>query len=560
MKKVFVFLLAAMLLLSSVSLAGELSSLSDEELMELYTHITGEMADRNMSIPEPSEAQPETSGGTVLFYSPEGGRYYHRDQNCRTVHKNYLPLSGMFLYSELEDEAYKDLLPCTVCGAPVRQEARSLPMSFRGAVEAADGIVSIGGDIDYISAVMEQDGKNIRIITLLDDHARQLYMTAMAAEAPSGMFEAFDEYAWSLPVSYTEEITAKPKEQAELDAQAGRTIGELIKDGYVLYGSGGGIYVPTTVDLSCGLFNYEFEVDASFEEYQEHQDRDDLESLQVKSGKRSGFSSAASNPDFLADGSYDPPFIPHVSAEEAAAADSVPPPEEYTAKAWPVTAESYADLLGSAEGRYGQVYLVTGTVHQVLSQSPVRVIINTGEGGKPQPVVVEFPEPLTFDPEAGSSWRIYADVTSSCYILPVLTARYIYYIPAAEAADEEDFTVPGAVPAADAGDFAGEWHYFRIVNEDGTEMNRDEMEAEGIVDDRAEIVITESEIKLYTASLGDAGSVKFEFVPEDGSLKILNDSEEPPVLRLTDNGMLMLFMPSGGSSGSTTAYLIRNEP
>ena len=61
--------------------------------------------------------------------------------------------------------------------------------------------------------------------------------------------------------------------------------------------------------------------------------------------------------------------------------------------------------------------------------------------------------------------------------------------------------------------------------------------------------------------MGDAGSVKYEFIPDDGSLKILNGAEEPPVLRLTDNGMLMFSMPAYGfPSGSTTAYLVRGEP
>ena len=87
------------------------------------------------------------------------------------------------------------------------------------------------------------------------------------------------------------------------------------------------------------------------------------------------------------------------------------------------------------------------------------------------------------------------------------------------------------------------------------------MLAEGFVDDHAEIIISEDEIKLYTASLGDAGSVKYEFVPDDGSLRILNGSDELPVLRLADNGMLLLFIPSYNlPSGNTMSYLTREKP
>ena len=43
--------------------------------------------------------------------------------------------------------------------------------------------------------------------------------------------------------------------------------------------------------------------------------------------------------------------------------------------------------------------------------------------------MIEYPGQSGFSAEAGSSCRIYADVTSSCYILPVLTARYAFSGP-----------------------------------------------------------------------------------------------------------------------------------
>ena len=123
------------------------------------------------------------------------------------------------------------------------------------------------------------------------------------------------------------------------------------------------------------------------------------------------------------------------------------------------------------------------------------------------------------------------------------------------------FIVPNVIPAEGIEDFLGEWHYFRIVNEDGSEKSREEMLAEEILDDHAEIIITEDEIKLYTASLGDAGSVKYEYIPADGSLKILNGDDNPPVLHLADNGMLLFFTPAYAfPSGNSTVYLSRREP
>lgn len=374
MKKMLAILLAAVLLSSAALAEGPkgLSSLSDEALVELYYCVTEELKAREITV---GAETPDASGEQASVPTEEP--------------------------------------------APRNTD-------FRAEVEAAGKTASVGFNIDCLSVAMERDGKYVRMVILPDDHARELYMAFIEARDFSGPYEAYEEYIWSLPVSYTEEFTVLPKEQAELDALVGKTVGELLEDGYVLYGSGGGIGLPTTVDLSYGLYNYECEVDASFEEYQELSERDELGSLKVKSINHSGFSSIAADPDYLADGTYAPQVVPHISAEEASAEYHHPDPEEYTQKAWPLTAEGYADLLDNLETRYGQVYVVKGRVHAVLSRDPMRVIINTGEDGQSQPVIVESPEQLSFSWEEGRYYRIYADVSSACYILPVLTARFCY--------------------------------------------------------------------------------------------------------------------------------------
>ena len=67
-----------------------------------------------------SSSSNASSGSAVLYYSPDGGRYYHADRNCKSVNPIFLPLQGSFSPEELEDEAYKDLMPCNICGAPLR--------------------------------------------------------------------------------------------------------------------------------------------------------------------------------------------------------------------------------------------------------------------------------------------------------------------------------------------------------------------------------------------------------------------------------------------------------
>ena len=58
--------------------------------------------------------------GQVLYYNPDGGSYYHADQNCSRINNKYLPLKGSFLYSQLGETAYAKLEPCSNCNAPNR--------------------------------------------------------------------------------------------------------------------------------------------------------------------------------------------------------------------------------------------------------------------------------------------------------------------------------------------------------------------------------------------------------------------------------------------------------
>ena len=57
-----------------------------------------------------------------VYYNPDGGQYYHSDENCDSVKSRYLPLTG-FTYGELEDETYKKLTPCSYCNPPMREAA-----------------------------------------------------------------------------------------------------------------------------------------------------------------------------------------------------------------------------------------------------------------------------------------------------------------------------------------------------------------------------------------------------------------------------------------------------
>ena len=104
----------------------------------------------------------------------------------------------------------------------------------------------------------------------------------------------------------------------------------------------------------------------------------------------------------------------------------LPPADEYTKKAWPLTAEGYSELLNNLSVRIAnnQVYVVKGYVQYSVSDKPQRVVINTSEDGTSQPVLVENFTKIRW--EVGKYYRIYADAASSYSSMPWLNARYTY--------------------------------------------------------------------------------------------------------------------------------------
>jgi hypothetical protein len=55
-----------------------------------------------------------------LFFNPNGGRFYHLDQNCRSIKDRYLPLEGTLVYRDLDNSEYAKLTPCPHCNPPLR--------------------------------------------------------------------------------------------------------------------------------------------------------------------------------------------------------------------------------------------------------------------------------------------------------------------------------------------------------------------------------------------------------------------------------------------------------
>jgi len=60
--------------------------------------------------------------GLALYYNPDGGQYYHLDQNCRSIKDRYLPLKGEMTYAQLNHADYQHLTPCKSCNPPIRRD------------------------------------------------------------------------------------------------------------------------------------------------------------------------------------------------------------------------------------------------------------------------------------------------------------------------------------------------------------------------------------------------------------------------------------------------------
>lgn len=201
------------------------------------------------------------------------------------------------------------LMLFTACFAAAEEAGTPVFATYGDAVAAAGEESMAGGGEDYIAVALEKDGKYIRVVSSLDERAKELDAAISEAEPENidAAFEAFFSYVYTLPVSYTEEFTVMPKEQDELDTLAGKTISALQLEGYIIDSSGTGAEEDQVVfTMSYGIYRYDFVAHATFDEYQELQEKDELGSLTAESGRFAGFSVFSTDLRYHADGTVDP--------------------------------------------------------------------------------------------------------------------------------------------------------------------------------------------------------------------------------------------------------------
>ena len=168
----------------------------------------------------------------------------------------------------------------------------------------------------YVAVITEENGKYFRHLADYDEKLAELEAARDELD-----FEAEDywekwekasadieAYTRTMPVACSEEFTAEPIAQADLDALAGKTIDELTEAGYVteMSGTEGEIVFA----MRYGVFGYQFTVDADEEAYFAAMDNGTGGDLVVKSGKLTGISEFAWDKRFHTDGTVeeDPAF------------------------------------------------------------------------------------------------------------------------------------------------------------------------------------------------------------------------------------------------------------
>lgn len=196
--------------------------------------------------------------------------------------------------------------------------------TFADAVKATGGEYTIDSK-GYAGALIEKDGRLFRAIAFFDERAEELYAAYNDAwqredgSTPDAEALALSEHIMTMPVQYTEELTAKPFTQEELDVMAGKTIGEVMSEPWEMqmrnYPENAEAGKDVVFPMVKGYFNYELVISEPFEVYQERRAADQYDpvtemslqnylDLTVRSVKYTGVSNRTLDLRYQADGTF----------------------------------------------------------------------------------------------------------------------------------------------------------------------------------------------------------------------------------------------------------------
>ncbi|SNT94224.1 hypothetical protein SAMN06297421_104196 [Aristaeella hokkaidonensis] len=256
-----------------------------------------------VSISQADESLGGISEDTLVYYYPVVGQYYHLNPKCR-IPSEYPQMESYFKYSERVEAPYCNLLPCEVCTTPLEQEDGPLFSSFG---EVSDENRAIFGE-DFCIAIVKKEGQYYRVVTKVDEKAKALLTNALALENEEECQKAINtyiEYCKALPIYYDEVITAVPLRDEELKTLEGKSLEDMLNEGYDLYvnedDENAGDDVITFVK---DFYEYMITIIESQEESHNHDDGICLDELIVEHAEFLDFSDNAFDICYRPDGTW----------------------------------------------------------------------------------------------------------------------------------------------------------------------------------------------------------------------------------------------------------------
>ena len=285
---------------------------------------------------------------------------------------------------------------CAAFGAAA-EEGQMAPLyaTVEEALKACDEnrVIAGGENGEYYAVVTQKDGKYYRSVANWDEKLTELndaldsldYEAEDFIEKHEAAMQAFDDYLKTLPIAYSEEFTAAPLSDVEMEKMKGKTLAQLEEEGYEVGGSGtendeNGEMVIAFY-LRCGVFDYRCLVDADFDRYEEAQENNSYGDLTVTGAELAGITEQGFDKRFHADGTVDDPVDPfaelgEIMAEFAQLIEKAAAGEE-------VDMKDFAETMKEKHPDYADMIDLYMTMYETYGAEGLASMMNPVESAEP---------------------------------------------------------------------------------------------------------------------------------------------------------------------------------
>lgn len=255
---------------------------------------------------------------------------------------------------------------------------------------AEDRVVAGGVPGEYYAVVTQKDGKYYRSVAICDEKLNELnealenldYEAEDFLEKHDAAMQAVDDYLKTLPIAYSEEFTAEPLTDEEMASMQGKSLSQLIEEGFEI-GSNGTEpsedeeEILIVYSLRYGVYDYNCVVDADFDQYIAAQDNGAEGDLVVKSMSLAGITEWGFEKRFHTDGTVDEPKDPfaefsEIMAEMLTFFEKIQAGEE-------IDIQDYADTLKAKYPDYAEMIDVYITMYQTYGAEGFASMMNPAE-------------------------------------------------------------------------------------------------------------------------------------------------------------------------------------